>query len=117
MFIPCGWEVFGDCKSTREEQIDHFTRNWRTLWQDHFDGKPPETIHDTLKLIESQIFPNIHACLKILGTIPPTSCECETSISKMGLVLTDKRGTMGQERFNSLVLLTVHKDYVYQLMK
>ena len=42
--------------------------------------------------------------------MPPTSCECERSISKMGLVLTDKRGTMGQERFNSLVLLSVHKD-------
>ena len=42
--------------------------------------------------------------------MPATSCECESSISKMGLVLTDKRGTMGQERFNSLFLLSVHKD-------
>ena len=32
------------------------------------------------------------------------------SISKMGLVLTDKRSTMVQERFNSVVLLNVHKD-------
>ena len=24
---------------------------WRTSWLDHFDGKPPETIRDTLKLI------------------------------------------------------------------
>ena len=83
---------------------------WRTFWLDHFDGKPPEAIRDTLKPIEPQTFPNIHACLKILGTIPATSCECERSISKMGLVLTDKRGTMGQERFNSLVLLNAHKD-------
>ena len=83
---------------------------WRTFWLDHFDGKPPETVRDTLKLIEPQIFPNIRACLKILGTMPPVSCECERSISKMGLVLTGKRGTMGQERFNSLVLLSVHKD-------
>ena len=42
--------------------------------------------------------------------MPATSCECERSISKMGLVLTDKGETMGQERFNSLVLLSVHED-------
>ena len=81
-----------------------FGRIWRTFWLDHFDGKPPETIRDTLKLIESQISPNIHACLKILGTMPPTSCECERSITEMGLVLTDKRGTMGQERFKDICL-------------
>ena len=83
---------------------------WQTFWLDHFNGKQPETIGETLKLINSQIFPNIYASLKILGTMPPTSCECERSISKMGLVLTDKRSTMGQERFNALVLMSVHKD-------
>ena len=103
-------EVFGYCKSTRKEPIDNFARIRRTFWQDHFDGKPPETIRETLKLIKPQIFPNIHACLKILGERPATSCECERSISKIVLVLTDKRGTMGQGRFNSLVLLSVHKD-------
>ena len=94
-------------------QLILLARIWRTFWLDHFDGNPPETICDTLRLIEPQIFPNIHACLKTLGTMPATSYECERSITKMGLVLTDKRGTMGQERFkrfNSLVLLSVHKD-------
>ena len=72
-------KVFGDCKSTRGEPIDNFREDLTDILARSFYGKPPETIRDTLKLIEPQIYPNIHACLKILGTMQAT-CECERSI-------------------------------------
>ena len=83
---------------------------WETYWTDVFSGVLPTTIGETLKVIDKGIYPNIYACLRILGTLPPTSCECERSISKMGLVLTDLRSRMGQKRFNALVLMSTHKD-------
>ena len=39
-----------------------------------------------------------------------STCECKCSISKMGLILSDKRAAMDEERFNSLVSLSVHTD-------
>ena len=63
-----------------------------------------------MKLTDFDIFPNICTSLKILGVIPSTTCECERPITKMGRILSEKSATMGQERFNSLVLLNVHPD-------
>ena len=55
--------------------------------------------------------PIIYQCLRILGTVPVTSCECERSISVMKRLKTYLRSTMTQSRFSSLALLTIKRDF------
>lgn len=40
---------------------------------------------------------------------PVTSCECERSISTLGLVKTKLRSAMGQDRLSSLCLISIHR--------
>ena len=56
-------------------------------------------------------FPVIYNSLKILGTVPVTSCECERSISVLRRTKTYLRSTMGQDRFSDLALLYIRRDF------
>lgn len=69
----------------------------------------PSNLGSALKAACPMLFPNIHRMLRLLATIPVTSVECERSISTLGLVKTDLRSRMHQERLNGLALM--HKHY------
>ena len=60
-------------------------------------------------------FPLIYCCLKLLCTVPATSCECERTISIIRLLKSYLRSTMSQERFSSLALLHARRDFVLDL--
>lgn len=81
---------------------------WKKKWSSA--AKYPTTISDTLKECSSNMYPNIHTILRIAATFPVTSCECERSISTLGLVKTSLRSTMGQSRLTALCLMSVHRD-------
>ena len=55
-------------------------------------------------------FPNIKVLLKIMGTLPVTSCDCERSISMLLLIKTPLRNTTGQVRLNGLAMLFCHRE-------
>ena len=87
------------------------------IWYGYWMGQSkitdlPSTVSDTLHAIQfvRKVFPNIHISLRILATIPVTSCECERSISQLRLVKTYTRNTMCNDRLNGLALLHMHKD-------
>ena len=87
------------------------------IWYGYWMGQSkvtdlPSTVSDTLHAIQfvRKVFPNIHTSLRILATIPVTSCECERSISQLRLVKTYTRNTMCNDRLNGLALLHMHKD-------
>ncbi len=88
---------------------------WYGYWKSNpQNGDLPLTISDTLHAMQyvrlRGVFPNIHASLRILATLPVTSCECERSISQLRLIKTYSRSTMCNERLNGLALLHMHKD-------
>jgi len=55
-------------------------------------------------------FPNLYMAYKSLCTIPATSVSSERSFSKVKLVKTRLRSTIGQGRLESLLLLSCEKD-------
>ena len=55
-------------------------------------------------------FPAIHKLLKILATIPITTCQCEKCISRLRIRKTYTRSTMTKERLSGLALLSIHRD-------
>ena len=64
--------------------VDAETDIWEMKWRKHI-GVLPDRISTTLKVCKPMelSFPNLYCCLKILGTLPITTCECERSISSL----------------------------------
>ena len=91
---------------------------WETCWRKYV-GVFPDGISSVLRLCKEMelTFPNIYCSLKILGTIPVTTCECERSISSLRRLKTYFRSTMGEERLNGLAALHVHNNIPVDLEK
>ena len=70
----------------------------------------PDKITPTMSAISFPSFENIKVVLKILATLPITSCECERSFSSMRRLKNYTRTTMSQNRFNSLALMYLHPE-------
>ena len=90
--------------------ISHEVDNWESFWLNFPKDKLPCGLSDTIKLTNPVTFPNITAVLRILATLPITSCSCERSASAIRLLKSYLRSTMSQERLNGLASLFTHKD-------
>ena len=77
---------------------------WRSKWRS-FSQPLPDTPAATLGFGNENIFPNIHCLLRLVCTIPVTSCECERSVSILRRLKTYLRSTMGQDRLSGLALM------------
>ena len=100
---------------------DNFSKEvklWNQTWRD--EEKKPNSITDTLRMrivFSPKMFPNINAILHLLLLHSVTSCGVERSNSSLKFVKSAERSTMGEDRFNALVLLFVHKDIPLDLDK
>lgn len=81
---------------------------WANKW--HHDNKLPSTAIEALARCDKDIFPNIFHLLRALCTLPITTSECERSISRLRMVKTYLRSSMGHTRLNELTLLRIHRD-------
>ena len=84
---------------------------WQTFWEQRV-GPYPSNIATTLQAITFDGFENIKVILRILGTLPITSCECEHSISALRILKDYKRSTMVEECLNGLALMKMHQEIV-----
>ena len=80
---------------------------WKCKWR-LFCQPLPDTPVDALAFASTSIFPNIHQLLRLVCTIPVTSCECECSVSVLRCLKTYLWSSMGQERLSGLALMHVH---------
>ena len=63
------------------------------LWFNFYDcakfkSNLPDSVSVTLKRVDSLAFPNIKLALKLLGTLPITTCECDQSFPPLRIVKT-----------------------------
>ena len=70
----------------------------------------PDTAIAALNACQDTVFPNIFCLLKILATLPVSSCEPERVFSKVERTLTAIRASMSEERLESLILLKAHRE-------
>ena len=82
---------------------------WETYWVT-YTGCHPNSVGQTLKAMPHGVFPNIEVALRILATLPVTSCECERSFSALRRLKDYSRSTMLENRLNGLALMYVHKE-------
>ena len=83
---------------------------WYNKWKMCTAAPLPNTLRDSLKKCAANFFPNLKILLKILCTIPITSCQCERSISSLRRLKTWNRSTMKADRLNGLALMHCHYD-------
>ena len=81
---------------------------WKCKWATTPSSDLPDTPAKALKKANESIFPNIHQLLRIICTIPVSSCECERSISVLRRLKTYLRSSMGQERLSGLALMHIN---------
>ena len=84
------------------------------LWLQQWNAEPElaselNTPGKTLQYADKDFYPNINVLLRIMATIPVTSCECKRSISLLRLIKTSLRSSMGQDKLNGLACFTVIK--------
>lgn len=62
-----------------------------------------------LNMLPVTLYPNMYHLFKVLFTFPVTSADVERANSALDFIKTCKRSVMGQNRFNALVLMYIHK--------
>ena len=77
------------------------------LWQG-FSAPVPDSPREALHHAAEAMFPNINILLRLVCTLPVTSCECERSVSVLRRLKSYLRTTMGQDRLTGLALMHVH---------
>ena len=83
---------------------------WELQWPRATQQKSevPTTIAATLKEVDTVQSPNITKALRILGTMPVTSCECARAVSSLRRLKTYMRSSMGGNRLTGLAMMHVH---------
>ncbi|XP_045480925.1 zinc finger MYM-type protein 1-like [Harmonia axyridis] len=56
------------------------------------------------------IYPNLDTALRIFLTLPVTTATCELSFSKLKLVKTYLRSSIGQERLANLAIISIERN-------
>lgn len=92
-----------------KSEIHSWYTKWKTEEQDNGSSALPSSLSSTLPRI-SAFYPNIHALVTVLCTLPVTSCSAERSFSGLKRIKTVVRSSMGNERLSSLALLHMHQD-------
>lgn len=72
--------------------------------------KPEELLEFIVQYGDESVFPNLRISIQILLTIAISIASCERSFSKLKLILSYLRATMGQERLCDLALLSIERE-------
>lgn len=73
--------------------------------------QPPKTALDAYLLCDGNILPSIKHLLRILATLPVTTCTSERSFSTLRRIKTYLRNTIGKNRLNGLALMNIHREF------
>ena len=85
------------------------------LWETHWLSNTschPDNISSTLKTINYSSFSNIKICLRILGTLPVTTCTCERSFPSVRRLKNYTCSTMVSDSLNGKALTHVYQEIV-----
>ena len=73
----------------------------------------PATALELLQFVVSygdDVFPNLRVAIQIMLTIAVSIASCERSFSKLKLILSYLRASMGQERLSALAILSIERE-------
>ena len=84
---------------------------WKCKFVQYKPDKLPGGPIDALNECDTRLFPNVSTQLKILSTIPVTSCEAEWTFSSLCRIKPFLRTTMTENRLSGLTLTYTSKHF------
>ena len=84
-------------------------------WVALIRGEPAdgsESLQDCIKKATKSLFPSVAQLLRLFGTLAVSNASAERTFSKLRLMKTYLRSTMGQERLSGLALMSVHRNEI-----
>ena len=63
-----------------------------------------------------KLMPNLFKVVKLLATMPISSCEAERSFSTLRRVKNHMRTTMGQDRLSALNVIAMHRERLNRVL-
>ncbi|XP_040262207.1 52 kDa repressor of the inhibitor of the protein kinase-like [Bufo bufo] len=73
-------------------------------------SRPKELLEFIVQYGDESVFPNLRIAIQIMLTIAVSIASCERSFSKLKLILSYLRASMGQDRLCDLALLSVERE-------
>ncbi len=73
-------------------------------------SRPEELLEFIVQYGDESVFPNLRIAIQIMLTIAVSITRCERSFSKLKLILSYLRASMGQGRLCDLTLLSVERE-------
>ena len=84
--------------------------SWRHKYAHFQQHQLPDSPKTTLNWCDDRVFPNVLTLIKLVCTIPVTSCEAERTFSTVRRIKPFLRATITESRLNGLALLHVHRE-------
>ena len=95
-----------ESRNAVEVEIKMWMNTWKNVAKDE---KPGNALSAYIECNEI-MFPNVKKLLKILATIPVSTCTPERSFSTLRRLKTYLRNSTSQNRLNGLALMSVHRE-------
>ncbi len=73
-------------------------------------SRPEELLELIVQYGDESVFPNLRIAIQIMLTIAVSIASCERSFSKLKLILSYLRASMGQGRLCDLALLNAERE-------
>ena len=97
------------CDIAYQTTLESELHRWYMKWKNVNSSALPSA-KEVYHTIDADFFPSIQILMKILLTLPVTSCEAERSFSLLKRLKTYLRNTTDCDRLNGLALLSIHRD-------
>ena len=99
----------GDLTDSFFRELHQWYLKWEHEKYTHGINALPTSLSHTLPQVSSY-YANIGIILRILCTLPVTSCSAERSFSALKRVKSSLRSSIGNKRLSALTLLHIHRD-------
>ena len=83
---------------------------WKLKYLANAESDRPSSCARALTECDKDLFPNIYCLLKIVCTLPVTSCECERNASTLRRLRNFMRAGMTENRLTSLAHMHIHYE-------
>ena len=113
-------EFYSEDLSKTDDVVDEFV-TFRTMYRELSMEKHELNTHSILPfLIDNDMdraFPNLAILYRIYLTIPISSAKAERTFSRLKLIKSFLRSSMGEERLSNLALLCIERDIEIDIYK
>ncbi|KAJ1524633.1 hypothetical protein ONE63_011117 [Megalurothrips usitatus] len=103
------WSLFASSERSFLQMFRAELNLWQRKWSRVDKADIPVNVVASIEACDSQMFPLVSGLLRILCTLPSSTCTAERSFSTLRRLKTYLRNTMIADRLTGLSLLNIHR--------